>query len=37
VKRIDGPLLMGHEHPAGALGERMQIGKTPSGSNGVVL
>jgi len=32
MKRIDWPLLMRHEHATRALGERLQIGKTPSGT-----
>jgi hypothetical protein len=33
MKRIDGSLVMGHEHVARALIELMQIGKTPSGAD----
>jgi len=36
TKRINGALLMGHEHPAGALVELMQIRKTPSGTDRVL-
>ena len=36
VKRINGSLLMGHEHLAGALVELMQIAKTPSCANRVL-
>ena len=36
VKRIDGSLLMGHEHVSRALVELMQIRKTPSGANRVL-
>ena len=36
VKRINRSFLMGHEDLARALGELMQIGKTPSRSNAVL-
>jgi hypothetical protein len=36
VKRINGSLLMGHAHPACALGELRQIGKTSPGAAGVL-
>src|SRR6266567_9185289 len=36
VKRIDGALLMCHQHPTGALVELRQIGKTSSGTDGVL-
>jgi hypothetical protein len=36
VKRINGLLLMGHEHLARALVELMQIGKTSSRANRVL-
>ena len=36
VKRIDGSLVMRHEHAARAVVELMQIGKTPSGADPVL-
>ena len=36
VKRINGSLLMGHEHVSRALVELMQIRKTPSGTDRVL-
>ncbi len=36
MQRIHGALLMRHEHLAGALVELMQVGKTPSSSDGVL-
>jgi hypothetical protein len=36
VERINGSLLMGHEHLAGAVVELMQIRKTPSGPDHVL-
>jgi hypothetical protein len=36
VKRINGSLLMGHEHLSRALVELMQIRKTPSGTDRVL-
>ena len=36
MKRINGSLLMGHEHVSRALVELMQIRKTPSGADGVL-
>ena len=36
MKRINGSLLMGHEHVACAVVELMQIGKTPSGADRVL-
>jgi hypothetical protein len=35
MKRINGSLLMGHEHVSRALVELMQIRKTPSGADRV--
>ena len=36
MKRINGSLLMGHEHLASAVVELMQIRKTPSGADRVL-
>ena len=36
MKRINGSLLMGHEHVSRALGELMQIRTTPSGTDRVL-
>ena len=36
VKLVDGALLMCHQHPTGALVELRQIGKTSSGTDGVL-
>jgi hypothetical protein len=36
VKLVDRTLLMGHQHPPGALVELQQIGETASGSDGVL-
>src|SRR2546428_1046980 len=36
VKRIHGSLLVGHEHPAGALVELLEITKTSPGATGVL-
>ena len=36
MKRINGLLLMGPEHPAGARVELMQIRKTPSGTDRIL-
>ena len=36
VKLVDRTLLMGHQHPPGALVELRQIGKTASGADGVL-
>ena len=36
VKFVDGALLMCHQHPTGALVELLQIGKTASGTDGVL-
>ncbi len=36
VKRIDGSLVLGHQHVARALIELMQSGKTPSGTDPVL-
>jgi hypothetical protein len=36
MKRINGSLLMGHEHLTRAVIELMQVRKTPSGANRVL-
>jgi hypothetical protein len=36
MERINRSLLMRHEYPACALVEQMEIGKTPSGTDGVL-
>ena len=36
MKRRDGALVRCHEHPACALGELMQIGKTPASAHPVL-
>jgi hypothetical protein len=36
MERVDWLCLMRHEHLAGALVELVQIGKTPSGTDGVL-
>ena len=36
VKLVEGALVMCHQHPTGTLGELPQIGKTSSGTDGVL-
>ena len=36
TKRIDGPLVMRHEHPAGALVELVKIAKTSPSANRIL-
>ena len=36
TKRINGALVMRHEHPAGALVELVKIAKTSSSTNGIL-